>query len=124
MMSRESTARPRIGELTLEDPGHHFDAGQRVLDFVRNRRRHLAERRQPIAQPLPFLELLDARQVLEKQRGAGDLAVLRPDLRQRVADHFAGALQPQLGAIRQMREIERTRRRCAQTSGRSFRTCV
>ena len=103
-------------------PGHHFDAGQRVLDLVRDRGGHLAERRQPIAQAFALLELLDARQVLEEQRRAGDLAVLVLDLRERVADHFARALQPQLGAVGQMRQDRTRRRRCAQTSGRSLRT--
>ena len=59
-----------IGELALEHAGHDLDAGQRVLDLVRDRRGHLAERRQPIAQPLAFFDLLDARQVLEEQRRA------------------------------------------------------
>ena len=88
-------------------PGHDFDAGERVLDLVRDRRGHLAERRQPIAQPLALLELLDARQVLEEERRAGQPAARVPDLRQRVADDLAGALQPQLGAVRQVRQLER-----------------
>ena len=73
-------------------PGHDLDAGQRVLDFVRDGRGHLAERRQPVAQPLALLELLDPRQVLEEQRRARDLARGVAHLRQRVADDPAGAL--------------------------------
>ncbi len=61
----------RLGQLALEDARHHLDAGERVLDLVRDRRGHLAERRQAIAQPLALLELFDARQVLEEQRRAG-----------------------------------------------------
>ena len=57
-------------QLALEHAGHDLDAGERVLDFVRDRRGHLAERRQPVAQPLALFELLDARQVLEEQRRA------------------------------------------------------
>ena len=87
-------------------PGHHLDAGQRVLDFVRDRRRHFPERRQPIAQPLALLELFDARQILEEQRRAGDRRRGVPDLRQRVADHLARALEPQLGAVGQVRQLE------------------
>ena len=59
-----------LGELALEKAGHHLDAGERILDFVRDRRRHLAERRQPVAQPLALFELLDAGQVLEEERRA------------------------------------------------------
>ena len=66
----------RVGQLPLEDPRHHLDAGERILHFVRDRRRHLAERRQPVAQPFPLLELLDAGQILEEQRRAGDLPSL------------------------------------------------
>ena len=46
--------------------------GERVLHFVRDRRRHLAERGKPVAQPLALFELLDAGQVLEEQRRADD----------------------------------------------------
>ena len=60
----------RVGQLALEDAGHDLDAGERVLDLVRDRRGHLAERRQPVAQPLALFELLDARQVLEEERRA------------------------------------------------------
>ena len=77
-----------------------------ILHFVGDRRRHLAERRQPVAQPLPLFELLDAGQILEEQRRAGDAAVAVADLRERVADHLAGALQPQLGPVRQVRQLE------------------
>ena len=63
-------------ELAFQNPGHDLDACEGILDFVRDRRRHLAERGQPIAQPLALLELLDPRQVLEKQRGA-DVASAR-----------------------------------------------
>ena len=97
----------RLGQLPLQQAGHDFDAGQRVLHFVRDRRRHLAERGQPVAQALALLELLDARQVLEEQRRADVAAARVLDVRQRVADHLAGVLQPQLGAVGQVRQLER-----------------
>ena len=107
MSARTVCASGESVQLALEQPGHHLDAGQRVLDFVRDRRGHLAERGQPIAQPLALLELLDARQVLEEERRA-DVAPARVlDERQRVADHLAGVLQPQLGAVGQVRQLER-----------------
>ena len=59
-----------VGQLALEHAGHDLDARQRILDLVRDRRGHLAERRQAVAQALPLLDLLDARQVLEEQRRA------------------------------------------------------
>ena len=100
------------GSCRLQEPGHHLDAGERVLDLVRDRRGHLAERGQPIAQPLALFELLDVRQVLEEQRRA-DRSRPRSSLhlRQRVADHLVGALQPQLGAVRQVRQLERAAQR-------------
>ena len=108
----------RVGQLPLEQAGHDLDAGERVLDFVRDRRRHLAERGEPVAQALALFELLDARQVLEEERRA-DVAPARVlDLRQRVADHLAGVLQPQLGAVGQVRQLEGARRRCARRRAR------
>ena len=72
MMSASSDcASGDVGDLAAQQAGHHLDAGQRVLHLVRDRRGHLAERREPIAQPLALLELLDPRQVLEEQRRAG-----------------------------------------------------
>ena len=68
----------RVGHLPAQQAGHHLDAGQRVLHLVRDARGHLAERRQPIAQPLAFLELLDPRQVLEEQRRADRASRRRP----------------------------------------------
>ena len=71
-----------LGKLALEDAGHDFDAGERILDLVRDRRGHLAERRQPVAQPLALLELLDAGEVLEEERGAGQAPARILDLRE------------------------------------------
>ena len=71
MMSASSDcASGRLGHLPAQQPGHHFDAGERVLQLVRDAGRHLAERRQAIAQPLALLELLDLRQVLEEHHRA------------------------------------------------------
>ena len=56
----------RVGHLTAQQPRHDLDAGQRVLELVRDAGRHLAERRQAIAQALALLHLLDLGQVLEE----------------------------------------------------------
>ena len=56
----------RIGHLAPEQAGHDLDAGERILQLVRDARRHFAERREPIPQPLALLELLDLREVLEE----------------------------------------------------------
>ena len=95
-----------VGHLTAQQPGHHFDARQRVLDLVRHRRGHLAERGQSIAQPLALFHLLDVRQVLEEERRAGGLVVLIANERQRVADHLVARLQPELRAVGQRGELE------------------
>ena len=60
----------RVGHLPAQQAGHHFDAGQRVLQLVRDAGGHLAERGEPIAQPLALLELFDLRQILEEQHRA------------------------------------------------------
>ena len=62
----------RVGHLPPQQARHDLDAGQRVLQLVRDRRGHLAERGEPVAQALALLELLDAREVLEEQRDAAD----------------------------------------------------
>ena len=56
--------------LPAQQAGHHFDARQRVLHLVRDDRRHLADRREPVAQPFALFQLLDAREVLEEHRRA------------------------------------------------------
>ena len=56
----------RLGHLPPQQSGHHLDAGQRILQLVRDAGRHLPERRQAVAEPLALLELLDLRQVLEE----------------------------------------------------------
>ncbi len=96
----------RAGDLPLEHAGHHLDARQRVLDLVRNRRRHLAEGHQTIAEPLALLELFDLRQVLEEERQARRSAALVAYVRQRVADHLAARAQPQLGAVGEVGHLE------------------
>ena len=71
MMSASSDCASGDSEhLPPQQAGHHFDAGQRILQLVRDARRHFAERGQPIAQPLAFLLLLDLRQVLEEHHRA------------------------------------------------------
>ena len=108
----------RLGELPLQQAGHDLDPGERVLHFVRDGRRHLAERGQPVAQALALLELLDAGQVLEEERRA-DVAPARVlDVRQRVADHLArsssaAARRGWAGARARTR-----RRRCARRRAR------
>ena len=66
----------RIGHLPAQQAGHHLDAGERILQLVRDAGRHLAERGQPIAQPLALLELFDLRQVLEEHHRADQRAPL------------------------------------------------
>ena len=66
-------------------------------------------RRQAVAQPLAFLELLDPREVPEEHRRADDRAVVVADQRERVADHLARRLDPHLDAVRQMMQIEGAR---------------
>ena len=102
-----SSASSLLGQLALEHAGHDLDARERVLDFVRDRRGHLAERRQPVAQPLALFHLLDARQVLEEQRRADHAAVVVVDVRERVAHRAAGLAQPHLGAVGQVVAVER-----------------
>ena len=104
--------RLRIGRiddrrLPLEQARHHFDARERVLDLVRDRGRHFAERHETVAQALALFELLDFREVLEKQRDTARSAALVFHVRQRVADHLVGRLEPQLGAVRQVAQLER-----------------
>ena len=96
-----------VRRLAADQAGQHLDAGQRVLDLVGHDRRHLADRRQPVAQPLALLHLLDVGQVLEEQapRPTTTPASLA-DQRQAVADHRVGGLQPHLGAAGQRRPIE------------------
>ena len=119
MSPRIVCASSRIGQLPLEDARHHLDAGERVLDFVRDRRGHLAERREPVAQALALFELLDARQVLEEERRA-DVAAARvlAHVRERVADDLAGAFQAKLGAVGQVRQLERAGDDAAARRGR------
>ena len=106
MSPRIDCASCGLGKLPLEDARHDFDAGERILDLVRDRRGHLAERGEAVAQPFALFELLDARQVLEEQRRAGQPPARIVDLRKRVADDLVRALQPQLGAIGQVRQVE------------------
>ena len=56
MMSAEDGLRVFGGrQLPLEDAGHDFDAGERILHLVRDRGSHFPQRRQAIAQPLALL---------------------------------------------------------------------
>jgi hypothetical protein len=94
------------GNLPAEQACHHLDARERILQLVRHGSRHLAERGEPVAQALPFLELFDACQVLEEESDTGRLAHVVPDERQRVADHLPRGLQAQLDAVRQVAQFE------------------
>ena len=95
-----------VGELPLEQPGHDFDARERILDLVGDRRRHLAQRGQAVAQSLALFQLFDAGQVLEEKRRAGHLALRVAHLRKRVADHLSGPLETQLGTIGEVGLLE------------------
>ena len=83
----------RIHQLPFQKSGHHLDSRKRVLDFVRDRSRHFAQRRKAITQTLTFLELLDTRQILKEQDGAGDTGIVVEDPREGEADHFARLAQ-------------------------------
>ena len=97
----------RVGHLAAQQSGHHLDAGERVLQLVRDARGHLAERREAIAQALALLELFDLRQVLEEQHRADRRPIVALHLRERVADHAVEVLQPRLRAVRQVAQLER-----------------
>ena len=93
----------RVRQLPLEQPRHHLNAGERVLDLVRDRRRHLAQGGQAITQSLPLFQLLDPGQVLEEQRRARHAPLAVHDPAQRVPDRLARRSEPQLRAVRQRR---------------------
>ena len=96
-----------VRRLAAQQAGEHLDAGERILDFVRHHRRHLADGGQPIAQALALFHLFDVGQVLEKERRAHRLAVLVAHQRQRVADHRIGGLQAQFRAVGERLQLER-----------------
>ena len=115
----------RVGQLPLEQAGHHLDAGERVLDLVRDRRRHLAERRQPVAQALALFELLDAGQVLEEERRADVVAARRRGPATACSrSPCRSCLQPQLGAVGQVRQLERAGEDARTRRGRRCSTSV
>ena len=71
MMSASSDcASTESGHLAAEQARHHLDAGERILELVRDAGGHFAERGESIAQPLALLELLDLREILEEHHGA------------------------------------------------------
>ena len=99
----------RFGDLAPEQARHDLDAGEWIFQLMRDAGGHLAERRQPIAEPLAFLELFHLREILEEHHGPkrGAAAVLH--LRERVPDDAVQILQPQLGAVREVAHLERAR---------------
>ena len=113
----------RIGHLASQQPGHHLDARQRILQFVRDAGGHLAERRQPIAQALPLLCCSTCVRSLKNITAPIDPSCVVRHLRKRVADDAVDILQPQLGAVGQRRQLERADRARA-TSGRSRNTSL
>ncbi len=110
-----------VGQLPFQQPGHHLDAGERILDFVGDRGRHLAERNQPVLEPLPLFELLDPGQILEEKRRAGDPAAGIAHLRQREADHLVGPAQPSSARFGRC-DSSKAPAMMRMTSGRSFKT--
>ena len=99
----------RVGHLPPQQPGHHLDASERVLQFVGDARRHFTERGEAIPQPLSLFQLFDLRQVFEEHHGADWRARFVLHLRQRVADHPVQIAQPELGAIGQVTQFEGAR---------------
>lgn len=97
----------RLGQFAPEEAGEHLDAHQRVLDFVRDGRRHFADRGQPIPEAFAFLDLFDARQVREEHRRADRVPRVGVDVRERVADDLARSLQPQFGAVGEQCRVRR-----------------
>ena len=95
-----------VRHLAAQQRGEHFDAAERVLDFVRHDGRHLAHRREAVAQPLALFHLLDVREVLEEQRGAYRRPAFVAHERQGVAQHGIGGRQAKLGAIGKRFELE------------------
>ena len=95
-----------VRHLAPQQAGHDLDAGKRILELVGDAGRHLAERRQPIAQPLALFKLFDLREVLEEHHRADYAPVVVFDPGQRVANHAAQVLQPDFGAVRQMAQLE------------------
>jgi len=89
----------RIAELAAKHAGHDLDAGERVLDFVRDGRGHFAERGEAIAEALALFELLDLCQVFEKERRAMRAALVVVDAGEGIADRLAGVAEPKLRAI-------------------------
>ena len=96
----------QVGDLPSQQAGLHFDAGERVLHLVGNGGGHLADGRQPVAQPFALLELFHPRQVLEEHRGADDRAFVIAHECQRVADDLARRAQAQFDAVRQKVQVE------------------
>ena len=77
---------------------------------MRHHGSHFADRGEPIAEPLAFLDLLDVREVLEEERRADGVVFVIADERQRVADHLVGGFEPQFGTVWQRLSFQRTRR--------------
>ena len=65
--------------------------------------------REPIAQPLPLLELFDPRQVLEEERRAGHLSVLVMHEAHGVPDDLSGGPQAKLRPVGEVMELEGAR---------------
>ena len=57
----------RLADLPLQKASHDLDAGERVLQLVRDTGGHFPERGEAIPQPLPLLLLLDLRQIFEER---------------------------------------------------------
>jgi hypothetical protein len=99
----------QVLHLTPEQACHHFDAGERILQLVRDARGHLAERRQAVAQALALDELFHLGEILEEHHAADSRSLIVAHLRQRVPDDTIEILEPQLCAVRQVAELERAR---------------
>ena len=83
-----------VADPAPQEPRHHFDAAERVLDLVGDHGRHLAHRGEPIPQALALLELLDPREVLEEHGRADHPVVVVPHQRDGVPDDPPRRPQP------------------------------
>ena len=67
---------------------------------------HFAQRRQPVAQPLAFLKLLDPRRVLEVEHLAGHCLCPIDNSGERVAKHLVRFAQFELAAVWKICKLE------------------
>ena len=98
----------RFGEAPAQQTGQHPEARERVADLVGEARRHLAQRREPLAEPLALVDALEGLEIAEEQRSAAQHPAL-PDGGEGEADgarRLRAAGQHQLGPARRLAPFE------------------